>query len=122
LRGTPAPFAGDDLERVGRAARGAHHDRLNDAALADRRRELVELCLGIGAAWIARIRPQEFDWHAPLTARALGRDLGLLADIADQRGEAASKSRASSFLGHGRLRRTHRLSRLFVFMSRAAPA
>ena len=56
LRGAPAPFAGDDLVVVRRAARGAHQDRLDDAALADRCRKLVEFGLGESAARIARIR------------------------------------------------------------------
>ena len=55
LRRAPAPLAGDDLELVRRAAHGAHDDRLDDAALADRGGQLVEFGLGEGAARIARI-------------------------------------------------------------------
>ena len=50
LRRAPAPLAGDDLEGVGGAAHGAHDDRLDDAALADRGRELVELGVGKNCA------------------------------------------------------------------------
>ncbi len=55
LRRAPAPLAGDDLEVVGGAAHRAHHDRLDDAALPDRGRQLVELGVGEIAPRIARI-------------------------------------------------------------------
>src|SRR5437660_1787523 len=84
LPAAPAPLAGDDLVMVRRTAQRAHDDRLDDAAFADRCRELVELDLGIGLPRIARIGPQELHRHAPLAAYALDRR-GLLADVADQR-------------------------------------
>ena len=55
LRRAPAPLAGDDLEVIGLAAHGAHHDRLHDAALADRVGQLVELGVGEVAPRVARI-------------------------------------------------------------------
>ena len=92
LRRAPAPLAGDDLVLIDRAAHGAHQDRLDDAALADRGRELVELGLGEMAARIARIGLEEFDRHALLAARALERG-GLVADVADQRRQPAAEPR-----------------------------
>jgi hypothetical protein len=92
LRRAPAPLAGDDLEIVGLAAHAAHHDRLDDAALADRIGELVELGLAEGAARIARIGFEIFDRRAARLAPLL-RCRGFLADVAHQRCEAASQSR-----------------------------
>ena len=56
LRGAPSPLAGDDLELLAAVRRRPHHDRLNDAALADRLRQFVELGIGEDAARVARIR------------------------------------------------------------------
>ena len=88
LRRAPAPFAGDDLEVVG-AAR-AHHDRLDDAALADRMRELVQLGVGEQLARIARIGVDELDRHRRWL-RARSACCVSCADVADQRGKAASQ-------------------------------
>src|SRR5947199_48385 len=77
-----------------RAAHGTHHHRLDDAALLDRCRKLVELAVGEMAARIARVGADMLDRHAALVARALGcRVLG--ADVADERGKAASQSRSA---------------------------
>ena len=98
LRRAPAPFAGDDLELIGRALDRAHHDRLDDAALPDRGRKLVELGVGEIAPRVARIGLDEFDRRLARMARALD-DLGFLADVADQRGKPAAQSRSAVF-GH----------------------
>src|SRR5712692_5471084 len=89
LRRAPAPLAGDDLEGVGVAARRANHDRLHDAALADRGGELVELGIRKIATWITRVGLEKFDRNAALSARALGRG-GFGADVADERGKPAA--------------------------------
>ena len=91
LRGAPAPLAGDDFVLIDRAAHSAHQDRLNHAALADRRRKLVEFGIRKDAARIARIGFEKFDRHTALAARAL-QHRGFVADIADQRGEPAAQS------------------------------
>ena len=90
LRRAPAPLAGDDLVVVG-AAR-PHHDRLDDAALADRVGELRKLGIGKQFARIARIGAHELDRHLALAARAAFAGLRLHADVAHQRCEAASQS------------------------------
>src|ERR1051325_9555248 len=103
LRRAPAPLAGDDLESVGRAAHGAHDDRLDDAALADRAGELAELGVGEMTARIARIGLDELDRHAALaTAHVLLRLRRLLvgADVADQRRETATEPRPVSLFRH----------------------
>src|SRR4029077_15333973 len=92
LRRAPAPFAGDDLVLIDRAAHRAHQDRLNDAALADRRHKLLELGFREGAARVARIRFDEFDRPGALTARSL-EHRGFVADIADQCGQSAAEAR-----------------------------
>src|SRR5215472_13378030 len=102
LRRAPAPLARDDLVMIGRAAQGSHHDRLDDAALADRRCELVELDLGIGLTRVAGIGLEKLDRDAALSARPFD-DGGLLAYVADQRREAAPQSRSRRFLRHLRL-------------------
>jgi hypothetical protein len=90
---------------------------LNDAALANRRRQFVELGLGKIPAWIARIGPQELDRHSPLAARAFERRR-LLADVADERRESAPQSRPHRFFCHCVLPRArtqcHSGSRIFI--------
>ena len=93
LRCAPAPLTGDDLILIHRAAHGAHQDRLDDAALADRRREFIEFGLREGAARIARIRFEKLDRHAALAARAFEHG-GFIADIADQCGKPAAEPRS----------------------------
>ena len=91
LRGAPPPLAGDDLIGVRDARNGARQNGLNDAALLDRGGEFVEFGLVEIPSRIARIGPQEFDRRLALAARALaGR--GLLADVAEQRGEPAAEA------------------------------
>ena len=87
LRRAPSPFAGDDLVDVGAAA--SHHDRLNDAALADRRRKIFELGFRKQFARIARIGAHEFDRHAALAAHALG-GVGFDTDVAHQRRKSSA--------------------------------
>src|ERR1041385_8255110 len=93
LRRTPASLAGDDLVIV--VAQRADNDGLDDAALADRGSELFKLGLGEVLARVARIGAQVLDWRAARLAPAvIRRDLRLLTDIADQRGEASSQTRS----------------------------
>ena len=75
LRRAPAPFAGDDLVGVGRAAHRPRDDRLNDAALAQRGDELVKFGIGKNAPRIARVRPQRAGRQPALAARPLRRQL-----------------------------------------------
>ena len=70
LRRAPAPLAGDDFV-MPRPAVLAHHDRLDDAALADRLGQLVELGLGEGAARVARVGNEVLDRRAARLARRL---------------------------------------------------
>src|ERR1700742_723085 len=105
LRGAPAPFAGDDLEAVGRALDCAHHDRLDHAVLLDRVGELAQLGFGKLAARVARIRLDEFDRHLALRPRPLFLR-GLAADIADQTCKTAAQSR-TRFFGHRQLPWVH---------------
>src|SRR5262249_21620647 len=100
LRGAPAPLAGDDLEGVARAAHAAHHEGLDDAALADRAGELAELGVGKHAARIAWVGLDELDRHAALAARGLLRGLLVGADFADQRRETAAEPRPVSLFRH----------------------
>ena len=95
----PAALAGDDLVGVRALSEGAHHDRLDDAALADRAGEEVEIGLVEGLAWIARVGAQELDRHAPLAAGALDH-FRLVARVSDQRGKAAAQARPDCFLSH----------------------
>ena len=62
-------------------------DALDDAAIANRARQFVELGVGECAARIVRVRLEQLDRHTTLTAAAVGR---LGADVADQRSESAS--------------------------------
>ena len=87
LRGTPASFTGDDFVHIGTAA--AHHDRLNDAALADRRRQIFQLGFRKQFARIARIGAHEFDRHTALAAHALG-GVRLYTDVAHQRRKSSA--------------------------------
>jgi hypothetical protein len=105
LRRAPAPLAGDDLEVVGAA--GAHHDRLDDAALADRGGQFGELGVGEQLARIARIGAHVFDRHLALAARHALVRLRLGANVADQRSETATQSRTCCVVGHGGVLRTH---------------
>ena len=123
LRRAPAPFAGDDLESVGRAAHRPRHDRLNHAALAQRRGQFIQLNVGEDAPRIARIRPQRSGRHAPLAARTLGRALG--ADVTDQGCKSAAQSRSRCVLRHRRLPQifTHKtIPRLLLHVSWRPPA
>jgi len=96
---SPAPLAGDDLVAVRKPGQGPHHDRLDDAALADRRGEAGEV--GPEAlARVARVRAQELDRHLAGAARPLD-DGAVVADVADQRGEAAPEAEFGRFFGHG---------------------
>ncbi len=105
LRRAPAPLAGDDLEVIRGA--GAHHDRLNNAALADRGGQFGELGVGEQLAWIARIGAHVFDRHLALAARHALVRLRLGANVADQRSETATQSRTCCVVGHGGVLRTH---------------
>jgi hypothetical protein len=99
LRRPPAPLAGDDLECIGQVLERAHDDRLNNAALSDGGRKLVEILLCEALAGIARIRPQELDRHLALPAAALDH-AHLVADVADERRETASQAGSCRFFGH----------------------
>src|SRR5262249_41116846 len=72
---------------------GAHHDRLDDAALANRVGELCELGIGKNPARIVRIGLKECDRHPPLVAASVLYRLGgrSVADVAGQRREAAAE-------------------------------
>src|ERR1700743_968064 len=105
LRGTPAPFAGDDLKPVRRALDCAHHDRLDHAVLLDRVGEFAQLGFSKLAARVARIRLDEFDRHLGLRSRPLLLR-GLAADIADQTCKTAAQSR-TRFFGHRQLPWAH---------------
>jgi hypothetical protein len=91
LRGAPAPLAGDDLVAVGRALQRAHDDRLDDAALPDRLRQLREVFLDESAARVARARLDMLDRHAARRARAALAAGGFRTDIAHQRRKATPK-------------------------------
>ena len=93
LRRAPAPFAGDDLVGVLRPAHGTHDHRLDDAALPDRRGQIVELEVGKVAPRIARIGTQEFDGHAALLPAALGR--AVFGRVSHESGKAAAQSRSA---------------------------
>jgi hypothetical protein len=60
LRRPPAPLAGDDFITA-RFARRPHHDRLDDAMLADRLGEIAQILLGEAAPRIARIGIDDID-------------------------------------------------------------
>ena len=81
-------------------ARGANDDRLDDAALADRAGQEVEVVLLEGLARVARIGVQELDRHAPLAAAGPLHDGGFVRRVADQGGEAAAEAGSQGFLGH----------------------
>ncbi len=84
MRRPPAPFAGDDLVDIGDTRHAAHDDRLENASLANRIGEVLQIGLGEHPAGIAGARAQELDRNLALPARA-GQRLILAADIADQR-------------------------------------
>jgi len=91
LRGTPTPFAGDDLIGVGHALERAHDDRLQDPALAHGSRQILELVIRETAPRIPRARPQELDWNPTLASGTLERS-DLVADISNQSGETPAKT------------------------------
>ena len=93
LRRAPASLAGDDLVLIHRAAHRAHQDRLDDAALADRCRELVKLGVRKRAPRIARVRLHELDRHAALVALTL-QHLRFVADVADQCRQSTAEPRS----------------------------
>ena len=70
-----------------------HHDRLDDAALADRIGELVKLGVGEMCGADCADWRRDFDRRSARFARRLSADEHFLADVADQRGQAASQSR-----------------------------
>jgi hypothetical protein len=111
LRGTPAPFPGDDLEAILCALDRPHHDRLDHTVLLDRFGELGELSLGEFAARVARIGLDEFDRHLALRPWAILMG-GLAADITDQTCKTASQSR-TRFVGHRQLPWIHSSLRKF---------
>ena len=104
LGGAPPPFAGDDLVGVGDARDRPHQHRLDDAALADRRRELLELCVVEALARVARIGAQEFDRRLADPAADCG-GLGRIRRGPEQGGQAAPETgpmlSAGGVLGHG---------------------
>ena len=69
--------------------------------LLDGSRELAELCIGKGAARVARVWFQKFDRYLALMARPLDMG-GLAADISDQTCKTAAQSR-TRFVGHRQL-------------------
>jgi hypothetical protein len=70
-RGPPAPLTGDDLEAA--RAMGSDEDRLEDAALADRRGELVDRLLDERHPWLLGIRLDAVEGDLADAARLLGR-------------------------------------------------
>jgi hypothetical protein len=94
LRRAPAAFAGDDFKIVG-AANGAHDDRLNDAALADRIRQIGKFSFGKCLARVTRVGAHMLNRHASLIAisgAAIIRCV-LGTNITDQRCQAPAKPR-----------------------------
>ena len=94
LGGAPAPLAGHDL--VGALPTRTHHDRLDDAAAADRLRELVELRVVHDAARLIAIGLDQVEIDLRWCAGARGRR----RDVPDERAQAAAESGAS--VSHGR--------------------
>ena len=91
LGGPPAPLAGDDLVGVGDAGDGANQHRLDDAALPDRRGQLLEFGVVEALARIARVRAQELDRR--LAGAARERDsLRFVRRGAEQSGEPAPET------------------------------
>ena len=87
LRGAPAPLAGDDLVAIGASDR-PHHQRLDDA------RSRIESASSASsssanAARIARIGAQQSIGTLPARSAPARGLVG--ADVADQRGQAASQ-------------------------------
>ncbi|CAH1662878.1 hypothetical protein BOSEA31B_12454 [Hyphomicrobiales bacterium] len=99
LRRPPAPLAGDDLIGIDHARNRADDDRLQNAAFANRIRQLVEILLDEAASRIAGARAQELDRNPALTTRTLDRT-DFLTDIADQRCQTATKAGTPLFFGH----------------------
>ena len=99
LRRAPAAFSGDDFEGVGDARHAAHQDRLDDATLPNRVRQILEIALGEALARVARVGAQELDRHTALAARALGRRR-LVGAVADQRGQSAPEARTRGLMFH----------------------
>src|SRR5262249_21008134 len=96
LRRPPAPLARDDLVSVLRTSHRTYHYRLDDAAFLDRRGQLIELGIGKVAARITRIGSEISDRDAALGARTFGgRRRRFGADVAHERGKAASQSRSA---------------------------
>src|ERR1019366_3540231 len=99
LRGAPPPFAGDDLEDVGAGER-ANQKRLHHSLLANRLREVGQIAVVVGSAWILRVRPDERHGQAPLP---LGRRLSrsrLNLRLADKCGKPPAQPTASSVFRH----------------------
>src|SRR5215467_7290819 len=66
LRRAPASLTGNQLEGSLLAAQRPDQQGLEDALLADRLRERVELGIGKATSRLERRRPDELDRHAPL--------------------------------------------------------
>ena len=77
LRRPPAPLAGDDLVARCSAAGRADQQRLQDAALADRLRQRLQLGLVEPAARLQGRRAQELDRHALRAGGRSSRRVGL---------------------------------------------
>jgi hypothetical protein len=78
LGGSPAALAGDNLVVAEMARVGPDHDRLDNAALANRGGELVQFGLGEIAAGLVWIGAQPLDWHGGRWASVRHVDLWLM--------------------------------------------
>src|SRR4051794_13888407 len=97
LRRAPAPLAGDDFIHRGLIGHRPHHNRLHDAALADRPGQGFDLICFEVLARIARIAAQELSRDLALPQLSLGRRLVVIADEGRQ---AASEPETDRLLRH----------------------
>ena len=94
LRGPPAPFASDNL--ILPARKGAHHDRLNDAMLANGGSKLLQLRFVKRTARVAWVANHMFDRDLAVSADTTRRSgtshRDRLIHLANQGRKAATKA------------------------------
>jgi hypothetical protein len=84
---------------IGGAAQISHHDRLNDAALGDRSRQLIEIGIGKIMPRIARIGTNAIDRNPTLLPVSINRGR-LHRHVANKRRQPSPQSRSCCFFSH----------------------
>ena len=96
----PAPLAGDDFVAARLIRRWTHNDRLNNAVLADRLRQIDQIGFTKTTPRVARVRGDEFDRNRAVRRELACRLGSRTVHVTDQGGKTPSKASSRRLFVH----------------------